>query len=156
KNRLHQELLQNRIAELRSHIAAGGLREAVVRALLYVGLGRGCIDERGVEYVRRLRSRFGEMPLSGFKAVVREQFAILLIDQQAALAAFPSLLPVDAETRSKAFSLVRQVMTACGELSAEDEKRLSEIGRLFGIGEEGGVIPLSQTGGNFRRNRHEE
>jgi len=145
KNQLHHELLQNRIAELRSHIAAGGLREAVIRALLYVGLGRGRVDERGFEYVRRLRSRYGEMPLSEFKAMVRDQFAILLIDQQAALAAFPSLLPVDAETRSKAFSLVRQVAAAWGETSAEDEKRLHEIGRLFGIAEEGGAIPFPQN-----------
>jgi pimeloyl-ACP methyl ester carboxylesterase len=39
KNRLYQELLQNRIAELKSRIGAGGLREAVVCALLYLGLG---------------------------------------------------------------------------------------------------------------------
>jgi hypothetical protein len=58
------------------------------------------------------------MPLSEFKATVREQFAILLIDQQAALAAFASLLPADTETRSKAFNLVRQVAAAWGETSA--------------------------------------
>src|SRR6516165_7317804 len=37
KNRLYQELVQKRIAELKSHIPLGGLREAVVRALIYVG-----------------------------------------------------------------------------------------------------------------------
>ena len=47
KNRLYQQLLQKRIAELKSHIPLGGLREAVVRALIYVGLGRGSVDERG-------------------------------------------------------------------------------------------------------------
>src|SRR5262252_1153451 len=39
KNKLYQELVQKRIAELKSHIALGGLREAVARALIYVGLG---------------------------------------------------------------------------------------------------------------------
>jgi pimeloyl-ACP methyl ester carboxylesterase len=144
KNRLYQELVQKRIAELKSHIPLGGLREAVVRALIYVGLGRGSVDERGFESVRRLRSRYGDMPLSEFKRLVREQFAMLLIDQQAALAALPSLLPPDAQTRSEAFNVVRQVMAACGEISAEDEKRLSEIGRLFGIGEEGATIAFPQ------------
>ena len=96
KNPLHNELLQKRIAELKSHIPLGGLREAVVRALIYVGLGRGSVDERGFETVRRLRSRYGDMPLSEFKTLVREQFAMLLIDQEAALAALPSLLPPDA------------------------------------------------------------
>jgi hypothetical protein len=144
KNRLYQELVQKRIAELKSLIPLGGLREAVVRALIYAGLGRGSVDERGFESVRRLRSRYGDMPLSEFKRLVREQFAMLLIDQQAALAALPSLLPPDAQTRSEAFHVVRQVMAACGEISAEDEKRLSEIGRLFGIGEEGATIAFSQ------------
>ena len=103
------------------------------------------MDERGFESVRRLRSRYGDMQLSEFKRLVREQFAMLLIDQQAALAALPSLLPPDAQTRSEAFNVVRQVMAACGEISAEDEKRLSEIGRLFGIGEEGATISFPQN-----------
>jgi hypothetical protein len=145
KNRLYQELVQKRIAELKSHIALGGLREAVARALIYVGLGRGSVDERGFESVRRLRSHYGDMPLSEFKRLVREQFAMLVIDQQAALAALPSLLPPDAQTRSEAFNVVRQVMAACGEISTEDEKRLSEIGRLFGIGEEGATISFPQN-----------
>jgi Protein of unknown function (DUF3141) len=137
KNPLYQELVQKLIAQLKSQIATGGLREAVVRALIYIGLGRRSVDERGFEVVRRLRTRYGDMPLSEFKALVREQFAMLLIDQQAALAAIPSLLPADAKTRSEAFDAVRQVKAASGEISAEDEKRLNEIGRLFGNGEEG-------------------
>ena len=47
--------MQKRIAELKSHIPVGGLREAVDRALIYVGMGRGAVDERGFEAVRRLR-----------------------------------------------------------------------------------------------------
>jgi pimeloyl-ACP methyl ester carboxylesterase len=144
KNRLYQELLHKRITELKSHIAVGGLREGVIRALLYVGRGRDAVDARGFETVRHLRSRYGDMPLSEFKTLVREQFAILLIDEQAALAALPSLLPADAQTRREAFNAVRQVMAASGEISAEDEKRLSEIGRLFGIGEEGVTVPFPQ------------
>src|SRR5580704_9525125 len=35
KNPLHQDLLERRIAEIRSRIPAGGLREAVIRVLLY-------------------------------------------------------------------------------------------------------------------------
>src|SRR5271165_1918246 len=145
KNRLYQELVEKRIDELKSHIPLGGLREAVIRALIYVNLGRGSVDERGFETVRRLRSRYGDMPLSEFKTLVRDQFAMLLIDEKAALAALPSLLPADAATRSEGFDAIRQVMAACGETSAEDEKRLSEIGRLFGIGEDGAAIPFPQN-----------
>src|SRR5271166_1616114 len=145
KNKLYQELIQNRIAELKSHIPLGGLREAVIRALIYVNLGRGSVDERGFETVRRLRTRYGDMPLSEFKTLVREQYFMLLIDKDASLAALPSMLPAEAETRREAFNVIKEVMAACGELSTEDEKRLSEIGRLFGIGEQGATIPFLQN-----------
>jgi hypothetical protein len=38
---LHGEPLQKRIAELKSRIPAGGLREAVIRALLICGASKG-------------------------------------------------------------------------------------------------------------------
>jgi hypothetical protein len=41
------ELLQKRIAELRSRISVGGVPEAVMRGVLSVGLPRGSVDERG-------------------------------------------------------------------------------------------------------------
>jgi hypothetical protein len=144
KNRLYQELVQKRIAELKSHIPLGGLREAVVRALIYTGMGRGSVDPRGFETVRRLRTRYGDLPLSEFKTLVREQYFMLLIDKDASLAALPSMLPAEAETRREAFKVIKGVMAACGEPSTEDEKRLSEIGRLFGIGEQGATIPFLQ------------
>jgi hypothetical protein len=133
KNRLYQELVQKRITELKSRIPLGGLREATARALIYVGLGRGSVDERGFETVRRLRGEYGDMPLSEFKALVRDQFFMLLIEKDASLAAIPSMLPSDSQTRSKAFELIKQVMAAVGKLSPEDENRLREIGGLFGV-----------------------
>jgi pimeloyl-ACP methyl ester carboxylesterase len=145
KNRLYQELVQKRIAELKSHMPLGGLREATVRALIYVGLGRGSVDERGFETVRRLRDKYGDIPLSEFKTLVRDQYFMLLIDKDASLAAIPSMLPSDTETRSKAFDLIKEVMAAVGTLSPEDEKRLREIERLFGIGDEGATIPFPSS-----------
>jgi Protein of unknown function (DUF3141) len=131
KSLLHRELLDKRIGELRSRIADGGLRAAVIRGLLYAGMGRRAIDERGFEAVRRIREAHGELSLSEFKALVREQFNILLIDRDAALAAIPSMLPSDAESRRMAFGLIKTVLSARGETSAEDKKRLDEVARLF-------------------------
>jgi hypothetical protein len=134
KNPLHSELLQKRIDELRSRIPAGGVRAAVVRALVYVGMNRASIDERGFETARRIRAAHGDMSLAEFKALLREQFNILLIDQDAALAAIPSMLPPDEETRKEAYGMINQLMSARGELSAEDKKRMDEIAGLFGLG----------------------
>ena len=73
------------------------------------------------------------MPVAEFKELVREQFNILLIDQKAALEAIPSMLPSDPESREKALELIHQVLRARGELSVEDNERLKEIVRLFGV-----------------------
>ncbi len=150
KNPLHHELLQKRIVELKSRIPMGGLREAVIRGLLYAGMTRAAIDERGFELARRIRQAHGETSLSELKALVREQFNMLLIDQEAALAAIPAMLPSDAETRQKAFDLIKQVLGARGEMSPEDEKRMSEVARLFAMDKERSADQIP-----FRRARKE-
>jgi Protein of unknown function (DUF3141) len=136
KSTLHRQLVEARIAELKAHIRAGGLKECLVRALLYIGIPRGAVDERGFETIRHLRDAKVSEPrqsLSAFKAMVREQFFMLLIDEQAALAAIPELLPPDADRRKRAFVLLRKVLSAAGEIEAETAERLQRIARLFGV-----------------------
>jgi hypothetical protein len=133
QNPLHSELLQKRIDELKSRIAVGGVRAALIRGLMYAGVGRASIDERGFEIARQIRRAHGDMPIADFKALVREQFNILLIDQEAALAAIPSMLPPDTESREKAYDIIAQIMGARGELSADAKKRMGEVAKLFGV-----------------------
>ena len=130
---LHADLLEKRIAELKSHIPVGEAREAIVRAMLYVGMSRAAIDERGFEAVRRIRQSNAGMPLSVFKAMVREQFNILLIDTEAALEAIPSMLPPEAKTRAHALHLVETALSARGEMSVEYKKRMDRVAGLFSI-----------------------
>jgi hypothetical protein len=143
KSPLHRQLKEARIAELKSHITTGGLHECVVRAALYVGMSRAAIDERGFETVRRIRlAREGvpRLTLAAFKALVREQYFMLLIDPEAALAAIPDLLPPDDDTRRKAFAVVRQVIGARGEIAGEVAERLARMAQLFGVASEPDAI----------------
>jgi hypothetical protein len=133
KNPLHQELLRNRIAELKARIPVGGLPEAMIRGLIYAGMPRAAVDERGFEAVRRVRRAHGDMSLSAFKTLVREQFAMLLLDSEAALAAIPAMLPADVATRSQAFGLIKEVLSTRGDLSATDNERLARIAKLFEV-----------------------
>jgi hypothetical protein len=73
------------------------------------------------------------MPLADFKALVREQFAILVLDQDAALAALPSMLPPEPAVRRTALSLVKQVMAARGDVAADEDEKLEQVARLFGV-----------------------
>jgi hypothetical protein len=133
KDLLQRELIAKRIGDLRSRMSSGGLREAVIRSLLFAGLDRAAVDERGFEALRRIRESLSDVPLSAFKAIVREQFDILSIDTEEAVAAIPSMLPADIEARQKAFNLVCEVLSARGSPSSEDLNRIHRIGALYGL-----------------------
>lgn len=131
----HRQMLEKRIAELKSRIGEGGLREAALRALIYVGSARGMVDERSIEALRQVRRDYGgtRVTLPEFKMLVREQFFMLLLDREAALAAIPKLLPDDANQRRAAFSAMRRVLTASAEITGERENRLRRVAELFGV-----------------------
>jgi hypothetical protein len=63
--------------------------------------------------------------------MVREQFFMLLIDQDAALAAIPGLLPPAAEERQAALAAIRDVIAASGEPTGEAAERMRRIVKLF-------------------------
>src|SRR4029077_3298795 len=123
----YREMLQARIAELKSRIGEGGLREAAIRGLLYVGSARGMVDERSLEALRQVRRNDAgaRLTLAQFKMLVREQFFMLLLDQERALAAIPKLLPDNANDRRAPFAAIREVLSAGAEISGEVAKRLT-------------------------------
>jgi pimeloyl-ACP methyl ester carboxylesterase len=131
----HRALLLARIAEIKSKIATGGLREAGMRALLYVGSARGMVDERSLEALRRLRQadESARITLAEFKMLVREQFFMLLLDQKAALAAIPKLLPANMDDRRRVFAAIQEVLSASAGISGEVAQRLAQVSDLFGI-----------------------
>lgn len=134
KTGLHHVMLQSRMEELRKRIHDGGLRECMARGLLYVAMARGGADERGFAAIRRMRASEDALPkmtLGEFKSLIREQFQMLLIDEEATLAAIPDLLPADLELRRKGFDALQSVVSARGQLTGEAEQRWQRIVRLF-------------------------
>jgi len=133
----HRKRLDARIAELKSKISSGGLRESGIRALLYVGMSRGMVDERSLEALRRMRRQDtgSRLSIAEFKMLVREQFFMLLLDQEAALAAIPNMLPADMDARRTVFAAIHEVLSAAGEISGETRTRLDRVAELFGLGE---------------------
>jgi hypothetical protein len=60
---------------------------------------------------------------------------MLLLDEKAALAAIPAMLPDDADVRRQAFEVIKRILGARGDLSSDEPTRLKAIARLFSIGE---------------------
>src|SRR5262249_40277305 len=90
--------------------------------------------------------------LAEFKALMREQFFMLLIDEEATLAAIPALLPEDRELRRKAFAALRQVLSARGDITGEAAARLQRGAGLFGVElEREAVVPAGKLGEKTRK-----
>ena len=136
KSLLHRALVETRIAELRAAMADGGLREGLVRALIYVAMGDVAVDERAFEVIRRIRATAPgaqQLTLPAFKALLREQYFMLLIDEAAALAAIPGLLPEALDERRAAFALLTSVVEARGVLVPATAERLARMASVFGL-----------------------
>jgi pimeloyl-ACP methyl ester carboxylesterase len=143
----HRAMLEKRIAELKSRIGTGGLREAAIRALLYIGSARGMVDERSIEALRQIRRDYSgpRVTLSEFKTLVREQFFMLLLDQEGSLATIPKLLPEDVNQRRAALTAIREVLSASGEIVGERASRLQRIAALFGVDASEGTETVSNV-----------
>ena len=138
-----------KIEEIESRITTGSLNECLARSLLYVGMVRGSADERGFAAIRQLRALEDDksrLTLAEFKALIREQYYMLLIDQEATLSAIPGLLPSDADERRRAFASLRQVLSTAGELSSVAADRLQQVGRLFDLEARPIAVETSSTG----------
>ena len=125
----------------------GGLRECMVRGLLYVRSAQGGADERGLAAIRRLRNVQDDGPrltLAEFKALVRDQYYMLLIDQTATLAAIPDLIPGDLTHAATRLSRYARCWTRPEVPPAKLRSRLLRVGRMFGIEVEQSAVPTLQ------------
>ena len=127
-------LIQGRIAELKAGIATGGPREAAIRALIYVGMAGEGADERSFNTLRELRAENGSLTLEAFKQTVRDQYLALMLDEDAAVAAIPGMLPADAGKRARILQAIRRTVDAGGVSSPDKTARLAKLETLFGSG----------------------
>ena len=121
-------------AHLEQSIGPGGLIEAAVRALIYVRLPEGKVDDRGFAALKQISA---ELPaakrvgLARFKEIVKEQYLMLLLDAERAITALPKLLPSNRRQCEEALALVRRVLAARGDLPEEGRRRLERIEAMF-------------------------
>jgi hypothetical protein len=128
----YQLFVEHRIEELKASLDKGGWREAFLRAMLYVGLTAGAVDERCFAVLKQIRTEHPDRkPIAEVKRIVREQLFMLLTDEERALAAIPRLLSQDGERIPDLSAALRRVMAATGAPSAEQEARFARVERLL-------------------------
>jgi pimeloyl-ACP methyl ester carboxylesterase len=142
---LHKAFVAQRIEELTSRIAEGGPREATIRALLYVRMPEGAVDERAFNLLQRIREETGGgLTIPAFKELVREQFLMLLLDERRAVEAIPSMLARDRKLASRMQDNLHRVIDAVGLRSKVGQARLAEVETLFEFEEAGAATPFER------------
>src|SRR5262249_49976102 len=164
RDEVFEALVTQKVAALRARMDQGGLREAAVRILIYAGSDEPRVDVRGFRMAERVRDQhFGgeRLPGSQRRELVRDQFFLLLLDETEALAALPRMLP-SANDRTRALDMVRQVLSAKGELTDERRARLARVEAILNgpsavAGwEDGGmaeVVPRAESRGSGKYER---
>ena len=108
--------------------------EAAMRALIYIRMPEGSIDERGfsvLKLIRASRPADKQMSLARFKEMVRQQYLLVCLDQDRAISTLPKLLGSDTERRKTALEMLHGVLAARGEMSDEGKRRLKQIEMMF-------------------------
>ena len=108
--------------------------DAAARVLVFIGKAQHRIEKSTFDSLRKLLLAHPEVSPVDFKAAVREQWAILAVDERAAIEALPQLLPAGATARRAFSDMVQATVAATGTLNAHGQRRLSEVKHLLATG----------------------
>ena len=129
---MHRALIERQIAQLRARMRQGGIREAAIRALLYLAGADLAADERMFAVLQQIRAEHGyDIPLSELKAIIREQFFMLLVDEDEAVATIRDLARREPARIREAAEVLSRVATATGAVRGEQANRFSRVERLL-------------------------
>jgi len=96
RNLLREAAIGRMETALQQRIEEGSLMEATLRALIYIRSPDWKVDERSFHVLKKLSAEqpaLKHISHTRFKEMMREQFLIMRLDEERALAAIPKLLP---------------------------------------------------------------
>jgi len=129
------ELERSRQRELDGSFEKGGTTEAILRSVAFVRMAEKSVDERGFAMLQQL---YNEQPPdrrlapTELKLILRDQRALLQLDEKRALDSLAKLVPEGSGERTSALELVRRLVLASGPLSPAGTRHLARIEKIFG------------------------
>ncbi|WP_234052427.1 MULTISPECIES: DUF3141 domain-containing protein [unclassified Xanthobacter] len=128
----HKAFVREQLADLRTEIEQGGLLEAGIRALVYVGQDHLQVDERQFNLAIELAPAVRDYAPDVFRKVIRRQAALMQLDFQAAVEAIPRLLGRAAEGDIRNAAKVIALIERLGPSpSGKSHSRLLEMLQVF-------------------------
>ncbi len=123
---------QKEKARLQGMVSEGGPLEAAVRALIYIAQAQQSVDTRGFMVLQNLLAAHPEVTLERFKQVVHDQWAILAIDEKAAIQSLGTLLAEAPDKRRAVIEMISEITTSAGLPGSDAQARLKEVVALLG------------------------
>jgi pimeloyl-ACP methyl ester carboxylesterase len=128
----HQELIERRKEALMDKMDQGGALEALLRGLVYLYIPKGSFDEREFEMICRIHEEQNSpLTLAEFKEMFREQYFMVLLDEQRAIKTIPTLLQKHQDEGPALLEMIKRIALADGKIGEEAQRRLAEIEKLF-------------------------
>jgi hypothetical protein len=129
---MHRALIERQIAQLKARMRQGGILEAAIRALLYIAGADVAADERMFAVLQQIRAEHGyDIPLPELKAIIREQFFMLLVDEDEAVATIRDLARQEPARIPETAEALSRLATATGAVCGEQASRFSRVERLL-------------------------
>lgn len=113
-------------------LTTGGFDEALIRAVLYVLTAEWALDERCALALGVARQQLMHLSLDAFKALVRDQFFVFLLEGERAVDALASLVP-EADARQQLLNQVDAIVRAGDPLTAAGRDRLTRLSQVLAV-----------------------
>src|SRR5208283_5421815 len=127
--------IQRTRAELNDRIDQGSAIEAALRAVIYLQQPERKLDGRGFTILKEINLELPpEMRVSFtvFKEKLKEQYLIMMLDEERAVTAIPKLLPSSGAERDALMRAIRRILAVGGSPSDEARRREARAEALFG------------------------
>jgi len=111
ENAEREAAIHSKIEELKGRMDRGGFNEALIRLVMAAMIHIGMIDYRSSLIAKRLEEQHPEDKISNaeWREMIQDQYFMLIIDEDRAIASLAKLLPTKAE-REKCVAMTMEIM----------------------------------------------
>ena len=125
ENAEREEAIHRKVEELKNRMDQGGFNEALIRLVMAAMIHLGMIDYRSSLIANRLEAKYPKDKISKeqWREMIRDQYFMLLIDEDQAIASLAKLLPTEEE-REKCVAMTMEIMMI-SDARIDPESRLA-------------------------------
>ena len=104
--------------------------------MIYIRKPEGAIDERGfrmLKIIGEARKANKRLTFAQFKDMLKEQYQLILLDEDRAVKALPKLVHPGELDSDSVLDALRAVLAAPGPLTKEEKNRAARIEKALGV-----------------------